>query len=123
MHFFLLGSSLFNVYLLDSFYALVGFSGPPISGAKSMQSCPSEAVFHQLSNSTFLRLAWMVFVSAGRRYDPKGLGGLGAEGHSTQGGKSLMGIGGLPIPPEISHVITELVLADRRYLWFLFIKS
>ena len=65
----------------------------------------------------------MVFVSAGRRYNPIGLSGLGAEVHSTRGGKSLMGIGGLPIPLAISHVITELVSADCQYLWFLFIKS
>ena len=63
----------------------------------------------------------MVIVSAGRRYDPKGLSGLGAEGHGKRGGKSLMGIGGPPIPPAISHIITELVLVDRRYQCFLFI--
>ena len=80
-HFVLLESWLFNVYLLDSFYAPVVIGSPSIPGAKSMQSCPSEAVLHQLSNSTFLRLAWMVFVLAGHRYDPECLNGLGAEGH------------------------------------------
>ena len=65
----------------------------------------------------------MVFVSAGRQYDPEGFDELGAEGHAKRGGKSLMGINGPPIPPAISYVITELVSADRQYLWFLFIKS
>ena len=32
-----------------------------------------------------------------------------------------MGIGRPPIPPAISHVITELVSVDRRYQCFLFI--
>ena len=65
----------------------------------------------------------MVIVSAARRYDPEGVGGLGAEGHSERGGRSLRGIGGPPIPLEISHIITDLVSAVRRYRWFLFIKS
>ena len=63
----------------------------------------------------------MVIVSAGRRYDPEGLGGLGAEGYGKRGGKSLMGIGGPPIPPAISHIIIELVSADHRYQCFFFI--
>ena len=57
----------------------------------------------------------MVIVSAGRQYDPEGLGWLGAEGHGKRGGRSLRGIGGPPIPPAISHIITELVSADCRY--------
>ena len=63
----------------------------------------------------------MVIISTGRRYDSEGLGGLGTEGHGKRGGKSLMGIGGPPIPLAISHIITELVSADHRYQWFLFI--
>ena len=121
MHFVLLGSLLFNVYLIDSFYGPVDIGGPPIPGAMSMQSCLSEAVLHRLSISTFLMLAWMVIVSAGCRYDPEGLGGLGAEGHCKRGGRSLRGIDRPPIPPAISHIITELVSADRRYHCYLFI--
>ena len=55
-YFVLLGFLLLNVYLLDLFYAPVGIGGPPIPGAKSMQSCPSKAMFHQLPNSTFLEV-------------------------------------------------------------------
>ena len=65
----------------------------------------------------------MVIVSAARRYDPKGVGRLGTKGHGERGGRSLKGIGGPPIPPQRSHIITKLVSADRRYRWFLFIKS
>ena len=57
----------------------------------------------------------MVIVSAAYRYDPKGVEGLGTEGHGEGGGRSLRGIGGPPIPPEISHIITDLVSADRQY--------
>ena len=64
-----------------------------------------------------------MIVSAARRYDPEGVEGLGTEGHGKRGGRSLRDIDGLPIPPEISHIITELVSAVRRYRWFLFIKS
>ena len=63
----------------------------------------------------------MVIVSIGHRYDLEGLGGLGAESHGKRGRKSLMDIGGRPIPPAISHIITELVSEDRRYQCFIFI--
>ena len=63
----------------------------------------------------------MVIVSAACRYDPEGVEGLGAEGHGERGGRSLKGIGGPPIPPEISHIIIDLVSADRRYQCLLYI--
>ena len=47
----------------------------------------------------------MVFVSVGQPYDPEGLGGLGAEGHSMRGGQSLMGIGGPSIPVLLVHQV------------------
>ena len=75
-----------NVYLLDSFYAPVGIGGPPIPGAKSMQSCPSEAVLHQLSIFNFLMLALMVIISAGCRYDHEGLEGLALKGMVSEEG-------------------------------------
>ena len=65
----------------------------------------------------------MVIVSAAHLYDPEGVGGLGTKGHGERGGRSLRGIGGPPIPPQRSHIITKLVSAVRRYRWFLFIKS
>ena len=56
----------------------------------------------------------MVIISAARRYDLEGVGGLGTKGHGERGGRSLKGIGGPPIPPQRSH-ITKLVSEDRRY--------
>ena len=117
-HFVLLGTSLFNVYLLYSFYVPLGIGDLPIPSAKSMQSCSLEVVIHQFSTSTYMRLAWMVIVSVGRRYDPQGLGGLGTRDHGKRGGKNLLGISRPPIPPAISHIFTELVSAVRQYQCF-----
>ena len=74
MHLFLLRSSLFIIYLIHFFYAPLGIGGPSIPGAKVMLSCPSANDFYHLE------VGYVVFVSATRRYDPQGIGGLGTNG-------------------------------------------
>ena len=69
--------------------------------------------------SYHLEVGYVVFVSAARRYDPEGVGGLGTDGQGEQGGWSLRRIGGPPIPSLTFHIIEELVSADRRYQVFL----
>ena len=108
-HHFLLRSSLFIIYLIHFFYAPLGIGGLPIPGAKVMISYPSANDFYHLE------VGYVVFVSAARRYDPQGVRGLGTDGQGERGGWSLRRIGRPPIPPLTSHMITELVLANRRY--------
>ena len=74
-----------------------------------MLSCPSANDFYHLE------VGYMVFVSVARQYDPQDVGGLGTDGQGEQGGWSLRRIGGPPIPPLTSHIITELVSEDLRY--------
>ena len=70
------------------------------------------------SRSYPLEVGYIVFISAARRYDPEGIGGLGTNGQGKQGEWSLRRIGGLPIPPLTFHIKGELVSADRRYQVF-----
>ena len=109
MHLFLLRSSLFIIYLIHFFNAPLGIGNPPIRGAKVMLSCLLANDFYHLE------VGYVVFVSAARQYDPQGVGGLGIDGQGERGGWSLRRIGGPRIPPLTSHIITELVSADRLH--------
>ena len=63
-------------------------------------------------------MPWIVNVSAGRRYHPQGLSGLGVRDHNKHGGKRILGISEPLIPPTISHIATKLVSTDRQYQSF-----